>query len=393
MSADPVIRACILIPTYDNGGTLRDVVGRARETGLEVLVVDDGSRDRTSEILAAIPGIVVHRHARNLGKGAALKTGFRLAEELGHTHAIALDSDGQHYPEDVPVLLDAVRARPDALIVGARELAAAGAGRGSRFGQRFSNFWTYVETGQRLADTQSGFRAYPLRAVRALALKNDGFGFEVEVLVKAAWTGVPLASVPIRVLYPPAGERVSHFRPIADFARIARLNTHLVFLRVALPTPFLALISRRSFQQLALRERLRSGAKNLLLEGHGSSLQVASSVALGLFMGIAPFWGFQIALTLAVAHVLGASKAIAVVAANISFPALIPAILYASLVIGRRLLGDGSEAVMGLQLEREDFWCWVVGSFALASALAVVGFVVTLVCLTAARGVGRGSVG
>lgn len=388
-----VVRACILIPTYDNGGTLADVLERARRTGLEVLVVDDGSRDRTGAILASIPGLVLQRHAHNLGKGAALKSGFRLAQERGYSHAITLDSDGQHYPEDVPVLLAAARERPEALIVGARDLAAAGAGRGSRFGQRFSNFWTYVETGQRLADTQSGFRVYPLATVRALALKNDGFGFEVEVLVKAAWTGVPLASVPIRVFYPPAGERVSHFRPIADFARIGRLNTHLVFLRVALPAPFLALISRRSFSELALRERLRSGAKSLLLEGHGSPLRVAGSVALGLFMGIAPFWGFQIALTLAAAHVLGASKAIAVVAAHISFPVLIPAILYASLVIGRRLLGGGSGAEMGLELERADFLCWVVGSFALAAVLAVVGFAITLVFLTAARRAGKWKTG
>jgi len=393
VSAAAVVRACLLIPTYDNAGTLQDVVERAKATGLEVLVVDDGSRDRTREILASIPGIVVQRHDRNLGKGAALKSGFRLAEERGFTHAITLDSDGQHYPEDVPVLLEAARARPEALLVGARDLAAAGAGRGSRFGQRFSNFWTYVETGERLADTQSGFRAYPLRAVRALALRNDGFGFEVEVLVKAAWTGVPLASVPIRVFYPPAEERVSHFRPIADFARISRLNTHLVFLRIALPAPFLALISRRSFQELALRERLRSGATNLLLEGHGSPLRVAGSVALGLFMGVAPVWGFQVVLTLATAHVLGASKTIAVVAAHISFPALIPAILYASLVIGRRLLGDGSGAVMGLELERGDFLCWVVGSFVLATALAVVGFAVTLVFLAAARRAGKWKTG
>lgn len=392
MSAHPVTRTCLLIPTYDNDGTLRDVVERSRTTGLEVLVVDDGSRDRTREILASIPGLEVLRHERNRGKGAALKSGFQLAEERGYTHAITLDSDGQHYPEDVPLLLAAMRERPAALIVGARDLAAAGAGWGSRFGQRFSNFWTFVETGQHLSDTQSGFRAYPLAAVRALALKNDGFGFEVEVLVKTAWTGVPLASVPIRVFYPPAGKRVSHFRPIADFARISRLNTHLVFLRIVLPAPFLALTSRRSFRELGLRERCRSGAKNLLLEGHGSPLRVAGSVALGLFMGIAPFWGFQSALTLALAHAFGASKVIAVTAAHASF-VLIPAILYASLVIGRRLIGDGSGATMGLALEREDFLCWVVGSFALATALAVVGFAVTLVFLAAARRAGKWKTG
>lgn len=377
------LRACILIPTFDNGATVGDVVRRAQGTGLPVLVIDDGSRDGTREVLAAIQGLVVERFPANRGKGAALRRGFELAAASGFTHAITLDSDGQHFPEDVPALLTAARERPTALIVGARDLGAAGAGRGSRFGCRFSNFWVALETRTRLPDTQSGLRVYPLVAMNALALKSDGFDFEIEVLVKAAWTGTPLAAVPVRVLYPKAEERVSHFRPLRDFSRIAWLNTRFCFLLLALPQPLLVLLCQRSFQELSLRARLARGARSLVFEGHGSPLRVAASVALGLFVGLAPVWGFQVVLTLALAHLLGASKPIAVVAAHISFPLLIPPILVASLVLGRALLGDAS--VAGLTLERADLWRWIVGSFALASLAAAAGFVLTWLFLMSAR--------
>jgi uncharacterized protein (DUF2062 family) len=377
------IRVCILIPTYDNVRTIADVVERAQRTGLAVLVVDDGSRDGTAAVLDRTQGITVRRQPENRGKGAALASGFELAGERGFTHALTLDSDGQHPPEEVPKLLAALAAHPTALIIGARDLAAAGAGRGSRFGCRFSNFWTTVETGVSLPDTQSGMRVYPLQAVRALALERRDFAFEIEVLVKASWSGVPLVSVPIQVFYPPPEERVSHFRPLRDFARIGWLNTRLCFLRLALPQPFLALQSQRAFHALSLKERLARGAQSLLLEGHGSSLNVAGSVALGLFMGIAPVWGFQVVLTLTLAHLLGASKTIAVVAAHVSFPLMVPLILYASLVLGRTLLGDSS--VAGLALERADFWRWIVGSFALAALVAAAGFAVTWLVLAGTR--------
>jgi len=383
VSAELVPRVCILIPTYDNGRTLQDVVQRAVKTGLEVLVVDDGSNDGTPEILASIPGLVVHRHARNRGKGAALESGFRIASERGFTHVISLDSDGQHLPEDAPLLLAALREQPEALIVGARDLVAAGAGRGSRLGCRLSNLWLHLETGVRLPDTQTGMRAYPLQSVRALSLKDSGFGFEIEVLVKTSWTGVPLTSVPVRVLYPRGAERVSHFRPILDSLRIARLNAHLCFLRICLPAPFLALVCLRSFRELSLRERIERGSKSLLLEGHGSTLCVAGSVGLGLFMGITPLWGFQVPLTLGLAHAFRASKAVALLAAQISFPLMIPPILYASLVLGRWLLGDASAT--GLGFERADTLNWFVGSFALAALVSLAGFGITLIVLSGAR--------
>jgi uncharacterized protein (DUF2062 family) len=272
----------------------------------------------------------------------------------------------------------------DALVLGARDLKAAGAGLGSRFGLRNSNFWTWVETGLRLPDTQSGLRCYPLARIDELRLVTTGYDFEIEVLVKAAWAGIPIRSVPVTVIYPP--DRVSHMRPFLDFLRIARLNLRLVLLRLCLPAPYLDLIVRRRFYAMPLGERFRASFVDLFVREPGPPRRVAFSVALGLFMGLAPIWGFQIAATLLVAHVTGLSKPTAVVASHISIPIFIPAILYASLVLGRVALGEHDGPVTTVDLAPADFPAWVVGSLLLAAAAAVVGGSLTYLFLRCIRG-------
>lgn len=389
------MRPCAVIPAYQNARTLPGVVRGVTVQGLAVIVVDDGSSDGVAASLAAAGAgdgeVEVLRHERNRGKGAALRTGFERAHARGFTHALALDADGQHLPEDAPRLLEAAAAEPGALVIGARDLAAAGAGKGSRFGCAFSNFWTWVETGLRLPDTQSGYRCYPLAPILDLHLALTGYDFEVEVLVRAAWTGVPVRSVPISVRYFRGAERVSHFRPVRDFLRIGWLNTRLVTARICLPAPYLALHSRRVFRALPFSERLRMSLFELFVREPGSPLRVASSAALGLFFGIAPLWGFQIAITLWLAHVFNASKTIALLAANVSFPLVIPLILYASLVLGRALLGvpDAGVPKELSALTRADLHAYLAGSVALAVGVAAAGFVLVYAVVRALRGPGR----
>ncbi len=384
VSNAPPFRPCLAIPVFDNVRTVGDVVRRAKALGHPVFVIDDGSTDGTAEVLAGIEGLTVWTQPVNRGKGRALAEAFRLADEAGCTHVVTLDADGQHYPEDAPRLLAAAAAQPSALVLGQRDIVRAGARFASRLGNRCSNFWMRVMAGQSLPDTQTGFRVYPLREVRSLFLRTRRFSFEVEVIVKLTWIDVPIVSVPIRVLYQEEGERVSHYRPVVDAFRIGGLYGHLGFLRVSLPETFLQLTTKRRFRELGLRDKLRDGVRSLLLEGHGSTLRVAASVALGLFMGITPFWGFQVPLTLLLAHGLRASKAIAVVAAHVSFPPFIPAILYASLVLGRAI-GGADTRITSLELEGADFSYWVVGSFALAALVAAAGFVLTLLVLLGTR--------
>ncbi len=229
-------RFCAVIPTYNNAGTLLDVVRRTHAQLPDIVVVDDGSTDRTAELLAASPVPVrVVSHARNQGKGRALRDGFRAAREGGFTHAVTIDADGQHYPEDLPLLLAASRENPAALIVGSRPFDHEGMPRGNTFANRFSNFWFRVQTGVDLPDTQTGLRVYPLARIRGERCMTSRYEAELELLVASAWAGVPLRPVTVRVDYPE--DRVSHFRPTLDFLRISLLNTVLCLVAVVYGWP------------------------------------------------------------------------------------------------------------------------------------------------------------
>jgi glycosyltransferase involved in cell wall biosynthesis len=369
------VKPCILIPTYDTPRTIEAVVEGARAHCPDIIVIDDGSGEDTRESLRRLRGITVIRNERNLGKGAALLSGLQEARRLGFTHAIAMDSDGQHLPEDIPLFLETAARSPRTLLLGDRDLKAAGAGPGSRFGRANSNFWTFVETGLRLPDTQCGFRSYPLEEIDPLHFATTGYDFEIEVLVRAAWTGVPIDSIPVRVRYFQGKERVSHFRPFLDFLRIARLNTRLVTLRICLPAPYLALLSLRRFRSMGFWRRVKESLIEIFVREPGSPRRIAASAGLGFFMGIAPIWGFQIAAAIATAHVLRLSKPVAVLASHISFPLVVPFILYASLLLGRLALGGAGPArsLAGLELTPADFPAWVAGSLILALATALVG--------------------
>ena len=227
-NSSPNYRLCIIIPTYNNAGTIRQVVDDACRICADVIVVNDGSTDDTSEILSTLPGTTtVVSYAKNKGKGHALVEGFRKAKELGFTHAVTMDADGQHFADDIPLLVEAMKKDPDAIIVGSRNLTEENMPRQNTFANRFSNFWFRLQTGIDLPDTQSGFRLYPLASLRGLRLITSRYEAELELMVFAAWAGVSVLSVPVRVYYPPAEERVSHFRPVYDFFRISVLNTVL----------------------------------------------------------------------------------------------------------------------------------------------------------------------
>lgn len=229
---------CVIIPTYNNAGTIRDVVQRCLFHCKDIIVVNDGSTDDTESILASIQSITVVTLTKNSGKGAALKAGFRKAIAMGFSHAITIDADGQHYPEDIPLLLEANALNPDALIVGERKgLDAMERSGGSKFANAFSNFWFAVQTGIRLRDTQTGYRLYPLKKLYGLSLLTSRYEAELELLVFAAWHGVKIVQQPVNVFYPPQEERVSHFRPAYDFTRIFILNTCLCFLALLYALP------------------------------------------------------------------------------------------------------------------------------------------------------------
>ncbi len=225
-------RPAVLIPTYNNHRSIGSVVERAVALGIPVFVVDDGSTDG-SGTLADDAGATVVTHPENRGKGAALLTGMKALAKAGFTHAICLDADGQHHPEDIPAFAEAINADPFVIYAGLRDLSTAPGI--SRFGRRFSNFWIWVETGWRVADSQCGFRSYPLAPVLALSLGSSRYDMEVEVLTRALWSGVPVHDLPCQVTYPPKTERVTSFRPLVDNARITWVNIKLIAERILWP--------------------------------------------------------------------------------------------------------------------------------------------------------------
>lgn len=245
-------RICVVIPTYNNAGTLGSVISEVLEYSPDVIVVNDGSTDATPEIIAGFGDAVdVVSYADNKGKGTALKRGFRRAVGRGFEYAITIDSDGQHYASDLPNFVKAIAEHPGALIVGERDLSNVDINGKSSFANKFSNFWFAVQTGRRLRDTQTGYRAYPLRRLHGLRLLTSRYEAELELLVFAAWHGVELVSIKINVYYPPQAERVSHFRPALDFTRISILNTILCVLSVVYGLPVRTWMAVRQKQLFA----------------------------------------------------------------------------------------------------------------------------------------------
>lgn len=227
---------------HNNAGTIRAVALGCREIVPQVLIVDDGSRDADLRALMADTGIPVIRHEVNRGKGEALLTAARAVSERGGTTMIAIDGDGQHYPRDLCAFLPVIAEDPDAIVIGERDMSGPNVPGSSRFGRKFSDFWLRLETGMPIRDTQSGFRAYPVRHILALACAGRKYDFEVEVLARAAWAGLPIRNVPIDVWYPPAAERISSFRPFMDNLWLTHRHVLLVTRRF-LPLPHRKLVT------------------------------------------------------------------------------------------------------------------------------------------------------
>ena len=183
---------CVVVPTYNNGTTIAGVLQRVLQLTDRVIVVVDGCTDDTRTQLTQFSStnLQVVDYEQNRGKGHALVAGFRRALELGYDYAITLDSDGQHFPEDIPLFVAALEQHPGALIVGSRNLDQKNMSGGSLFANKFSNFWFTVQTGLSLSDTQTGFRLYPLHRLSGLRWITSRYEAELELLVFSAWSAV-----------------------------------------------------------------------------------------------------------------------------------------------------------------------------------------------------------
>ena len=361
-------KICVLIPTYNNEKTLKRVINGVLEYTQNIIIINDGSTDSTSEILKNYSQLTVINLPENKGKGNGLKIGFRNAKIFGYNYAITIDSDGQHYPDDIPVFIEALQnATEDVLIIGNRNMSQDGIPKRSSFGNRLSNFWFWFETGIKLEDTQSGYRLYPLHKIPE-KYYTPKFEFEIEIIVRTAWRHVPVKNIPIKVLYDPA-ERVSHFRPFKDFTRISILNTILVIIT-------LLYIKPRDFFRSFQKKKIKQFINDEILESNDSNLVKALSIALGVFIGIAPFWGFQTVLVIFLAVLFRWNKILAFTFSNISIPPMIPFIIFASLQIGSYFVGGdvffNQNQEFSLETIKNHTTQYLVGSFILATITAFV---------------------
>lgn len=228
------MKPAVIIPVYNHDRQIGEVVRRTLKLGLPIFVVDDGSTDGTAQIIEAISGITVLRHAVNYGKGAAILTGLAAAHENRCDWAITLDGDGQHNPEDAGTLLNAVSVAERCIVIGKRQGMEdiKNVPWTSRFGRRFSNFWVWAAGGPWVEDSQSGFRLYPIPEALQLGVEVRRYQFEVEILVKARQHGMKTKEAPVAVVYQAKGERVSHFRPWRDFLRNSATFNRLIFARI-----------------------------------------------------------------------------------------------------------------------------------------------------------------
>jgi isopenicillin-N N-acyltransferase like protein len=214
------MRVLAVVPAYQAERHVAAVVrGLRAELGeTPVIVVDDGSTDGTAAVAEAAGALVV-RHATNRGKGAALVSGFARALELGADAVVCVDADGQHPPAEAARIARHEAPRT-ALVLGVRDLVREGAPSKNRFSNQFSNRFLSWFGGRKLSDTQCGLRRYPLPEVSSLGARSPSYAFEAEVLLRAVRLGWEVAEVPVRVIYPPEHERLTHFHVVRDPARI-----------------------------------------------------------------------------------------------------------------------------------------------------------------------------
>ncbi len=226
----------VLIPSYNTGERLFSTVAAARAQWNPVWVVIDGSTDGTGERLqqlaAADPGLRVWQLPQNQGKGAAVLHGLEAAREVGFTHALAMDSDGQHPAELIPAFMQASLARPDTLVLG-RPIFDASAPRARVWGRKLSNGWTHIETlWAGVGDSLYGFRIYPVNALIDVMRSQPWmrrFDFDTEAVVRLVWNGVKPINVDAPVKYLSAAEGgVSHFNYVRDNLLLSWMHARLM---------------------------------------------------------------------------------------------------------------------------------------------------------------------
>lgn len=371
------LNCCIVVPTYNNATVIGPVLEKLLEYTNNVMVVNDGSTDSTLSVLSNY-NISIVSYTENRGKGFAIRTALKEADNIGYDYIITIDSDGQHNPDDLPLFLEDIEKNGEAIVLGARNMSQEGVPAKSSFGNKFSSFWFRLETGIKAPDTQTGFRCYPVKPLANRKYYTRKYEFEIEIIVRAAWSGIDVRSVPISVYYAPEEERISHFRPFKDFTRISILNTFLVLI-------LLFYIKPRDLYRTIKKKSFKRFFKENVIHSSDSNGRMAFSVSLGVFMGIAPIWGWQMIVAVSVAHFFKLNKAITLIASNISLPPMIPVLLYMSYRAGGIIIGNSSNFVslsnISFTTVKNDLLQYVLGALSFGIVMAIASGILTFILL------------
>lgn len=360
-----------VVPVYNNAATVREVALGSRKHLQHVLVVDDGSTDTNVAELFAGTDISVVKHASNRGKGAALMTALEYVSAHGGSSMITIDADGQHYPDDIPSFIKDLQ--DNVILVGCRDFTVANVPGSSKFGRSFSNFWFHIETGLAVSDTQSGFRAYPVKYLRELPLSARFYDWEVEVLVRSAWAGLSIRPIPIRVFYPSQEIRVTHFRPFLDNLRLTLLHCRLIG-RILLPMRHKQLVPGKKKTEIDMRlfKDPRSFFKVLLAE-HATPTGLAASAFVSVFLAVLPLLSVHMVVILYVVSRLHLNKVMALAIQNICMPPFVPVLCVevGHYLLYRQWITEVSLQVILWQL-KDRVWEWLIGSLVVAPLLAAI---------------------
>lgn len=357
-----------VIPVYNNSSTLKSVAVGCRRHLANVLVVDDGSTDADITQLLAGDGVTILRHERNRGKGAAIKTAFSHIHQHHGRFMITIDADGQHMPGDIPRFLAALDE--ESIIIGARDFTTENVPGKSKFGRKFSNFWLHAETGVAVSDSQSGFRAYPVKYLGRLKIASNHYDFEAEVLTRAAWAGLRLGSVEIQTHYPLPAQRVSHFHSGKDNWRLSLLHARLIGRRL-LPLPHTQLVRKKSFAEHV--EILRHPVRLLrqLLREHATPAGLAAAAFAGVFIATLPLVSVHSFVILYVATRLHLNKIMALAIQHVCMPPFVPILCIETghyFLYGEFLTDISWHTVFGEIPTR--LWEWFIGSLVIAPVLS-----------------------
>lgn len=363
----------IVIPVYNHGKTVFEVIDRCRKVNDQILVIDDGSTDLDKTVIEASCAEWIH-HEKNMGKGAAILTAAKAAAQKGATHIITIDADLQHNPDDLHHFFHAIHEDPKALFVGKRDFSASSIPGKSKFGRKFSNFWFRVETGSSIGDAQSGFRAYPLLIFEHLKFSQNHYAFEVEVLVKSRWAGVMIKDLDIDVYYPPSEKRISHFKLFKDNLRLTHLNA-LLTLRSFLPIPH-----KQIFRENKPRFSIFSPVKSirLFLADNISPFEIAMAGAVGVILGTLPLIALHTIAILFVAGFFRLNKIVAIGTSQICMPPLVPALCIETgyfMTHNGTFLTEISFETLGNQAAQRIYE-WLLGSLILAPVFGIISFLV-----------------